>query len=130
MLPTTSVYGHAGVLLGTPGFGSFYALAGLVLASSFPVVLGFDTEIVGLRSAGMMGARAKQTHDSLQIAKGSLTAEAGEALTLQVDKTQVELSPTEIAMTANAIKLETSGNTLFNFAQGTAQLSGSKILLG
>lgn len=54
-VPGVTVYGHAGVLLGTPGFGGFYSAAGLVLASVFPIMMGMDSEILGLRSAGVTG---------------------------------------------------------------------------
>lgn len=54
-VPGVTIYGHAGVLVGTPGFGGFYAAAGLVLGSIFPLVIGMDSEILGIRSVGVTG---------------------------------------------------------------------------
>ncbi|MGE3675422.1 MAG: hypothetical protein AB7K71_37480, partial [Polyangiaceae bacterium] len=54
-VPGVTIYGHAGLLMGTFGFGSFYAAGGMVLSSALPLLLGVDTEIVGLDSLSLWG---------------------------------------------------------------------------
>lgn len=51
--PGVTIYGHAGVLMGTPGFSSIYAGAGLVLSSAFPSLLGYDTTVMAVHDVGI-----------------------------------------------------------------------------
>lgn len=51
--PGVTIYGHAGVLMGTPGFSSIYAGAGLVLSSAFPSLLGYDVTVMAVHDVGI-----------------------------------------------------------------------------
>ena len=98
-VPGVTVYGHAGVLIGTPGFGGFYAAAGLVLGSIFPIMLGMDAEILGMRTAGVTGNDISLTawRDAeltagrhTKMASGTNTfIKAGTKLQLAVDAVQL-----------------------------------------
>ncbi|MEZ4232883.1 MAG: hypothetical protein R3B89_27135 [Polyangiaceae bacterium] len=54
-LPAVTIYGHAGVLVGTPGFGGFHCAAGLALTSAYPIMGGLDCEIFGLHGVKVTG---------------------------------------------------------------------------
>ncbi|MCC6559599.1 MAG: hypothetical protein IT372_42320 [Polyangiaceae bacterium] len=56
-LPGVTVFGQAGVLVGTPAFCSIYGTAGLVLGSLYPFIFGFDAEMLGLKSATISAIR-------------------------------------------------------------------------
>ncbi|MCA9628832.1 MAG: hypothetical protein KC766_14235 [Myxococcales bacterium] len=56
--PAVTIYGHAGLLMGTPGFGGLYCTAGLAIASLFPLIAGVDAEMFGVSSARVTGHRA------------------------------------------------------------------------
>jgi hypothetical protein len=58
-VPGVTLYGHAGILMGTPGFGGFYSASGMVLASLFPIMIGAEAEILGFRGATITGAETK-----------------------------------------------------------------------
>lgn len=86
-VPGVTIYGHAGVLLGTPGFGGFYAAAGLVLSSVFPIMIGMDAEILGLRSAGVTGLQvAIDGWNDVEIKAGKhIEATSGKKIDLRVN---------------------------------------------
>src|SRR5262249_34738314 len=47
VIPGVSIFGKGGILMGTPSFGSIYALGGLVLGSLYPFMIGVDAEVYG-----------------------------------------------------------------------------------
>lgn len=52
-----TIHGDAGWLLGTPLYGSAYALAGLTIGSLFPLIIGLkDAEMVGIHNAKLTSA--------------------------------------------------------------------------
>lgn len=53
--PAVTIYGHAGVLVGTPGFGGFHCALGLALTSAYPIMGGLDCEIFGLHGVKVTG---------------------------------------------------------------------------
>ncbi len=107
-VPGVTVYGHAGVLIGTPGFGSFYAAAGMVLGSIFPLLLGVDTEVLGMRSVALTGLDATITGwkgVSIEGAEG-VKAASGKTINIAVrpektDTSAVAMEDGKIAVTAD-----------------------------
>jgi hypothetical protein len=73
------IFGLGGVLVGTPAFGSVYAMSGLVLASLFPFIFGLDGEMFGLKSSTVTGYRLAtlQSHSRTMVhSDGDVTISA------------------------------------------------------
>ncbi|MGE0790277.1 MAG: hypothetical protein AB7S26_31670 [Sandaracinaceae bacterium] len=114
-VPGVTIYGHAGVLIGTAGYGSFYAPAGMVLGSIFPLMLGMDAEVLGLRTANLTGKHctiegfsdAKMNGGEVELAaKTKITASVKPGAGV-VTKSELMLDGTSIAAkTANLLKLQ------------------------
>jgi hypothetical protein len=49
-LGSTTIFGAGGIMLASPTFSSFYSLLGLVNASLYPLTLGLDSTVIGLKS--------------------------------------------------------------------------------
>ena len=49
----TTIFGASGVVLGSTGFSGFYSLAGLVNVSVYPMTLGVDPLILGMKSIAL-----------------------------------------------------------------------------
>ncbi|MEZ4370732.1 MAG: hypothetical protein R3B07_07895 [Polyangiaceae bacterium] len=54
-LPAVTIYGHSGVLIGTPGFGGVHCALGLALTSAYPIMAGLDCEVFGLHGVKVTG---------------------------------------------------------------------------
>lgn len=100
-VPGVTVYGHAGVLVGTPGFGGFYAAAGLVLSSVFPVMIGMDAEILGLRSTAITGLNATVTGW-----KAATVESGGKVEVTAKDEIAIEVKPSGSATSSMTLEDE------------------------
>jgi hypothetical protein len=122
-IPGVTVYGHAGVLMGTPGYGGFYAAAGLVLSSIFPVLMGVDSEILGVRSAAVTG------NDVSLEAWNDIEAEAGNDATLKAaNKVTVAVDPN--AKTATSLTIEDESLTILVGSYAVTVTAANGILVG
>jgi len=126
-VPGVTIYGHAGVLIGTCGFGGFYAPAGLVLGSIFPVLMGMDTELLGIRTASLTGKNVQISGWTkiVSAARGRHEVVAGDKITLKVapmeffkkpgdDKAELELTQTEITGKAkDHVRFQVGDGTIY-----------------
>jgi hypothetical protein len=99
--PGVTIYGHAGLLMGTPGFGSVYAAAGLAIASAYPVIMGVDVAVLAITDLSLASVKGeakltgKQTvvRGESKVSVESPTEVRIKATTPLVGKTQIDLQP-------------------------------------
>jgi hypothetical protein len=120
--PGVTVYGHAGVLLGTPGFGGFYAGAGMVLASAYPMLFGVDPTVLGMKGATVRGLREATLQGKLKASvqsetlvaidtgvAGSITHKTANFSSEASLKTSLETGASKLEMTPTKIDCQTAG---------------------
>jgi hypothetical protein len=107
-LPPITMFAEGGLLVGTPAFASYYAAAGMVLGSLYPLLFGFDTAVSAVNdlaltaTTGELNASGKETiisgQDSIEI---KCKTEIG--ITSQFDTSGVgtiELKPASVEIKA------------------------------
>ncbi|HEY6459968.1 MAG TPA: hypothetical protein VIY73_07440 [Polyangiaceae bacterium] len=113
-LPPITMFAEGGLLVGTPAFASYYAAAGMVLGSLYPLLFGFDTAVAAVNDLsltatnGELNASGKETNISAQDAV-EIKCKTEIALTSQLDTTgvaSIEMKPATIELKAGTpIKL-------------------------
>jgi len=110
--PGVSVYGHTGVLLATPMFGGFYAGAGMVLGSLYPLLLGcVDAEVLGIRNATVTSMKGAATlhgwKNAAVVSEGEVSISANSAaMTASKTFSETKYKENEIGTVANSVTIE------------------------
>jgi hypothetical protein len=129
-----TIYGHAGMLLGTPGFASIYGGAGLVIGSTFPSMLGYDVNVLAahdLALTALVGEANLSGKKAVVMGRDEAKVESPRLITLESKTTaggaEMTLWPTgatlKVAGPAQSVQLEMSSSGDLSIIAGTAKVT-------
>lgn len=125
-----TVYGEAGILMGTPAYCSVYALAGLVLGSLYPLMCGMESEVYGLRTAALSGLTEATVQSLLKttVQAAGMTGSGGEVEIKAGSK--VTISAADAAKLTGDLEMEAGTSIAANAKGHGLKLSASGARLG
>lgn len=137
--PGVTIYGHAGVLLGTPGFASIYGGFGLMLGSIYPMMVGVETSVLSYKDLALTSLHGEANlsgHKTVVHGTEEVKLESNKEVSLHgydsvKGKGDVKVEPKEITFaSSNAAdteksKIEMSHDRLDVGVQSTTSMKNS-----